>query len=152
MSAVVSLAALVEELEILGEGAHGFVNRRTGELYGTTSELLEKAEEEDEELLDWEVEIVNKLREVLGSADWLELPARQSYEDYRLIEQFCLDRCEGRVQEDLLAAIVGRGAFRRFKDGLHRWGIQDEWYTFRRQALAEDAAGWLEAQGIPYGP
>src|SRR5689334_2513430 len=137
MTAVISLDALVSELEILGEEIHGFVNRETGEFYNGTSELLLKAEEsEDEELLDWEVEMVEKLREILGSADWLPLPTRRTHEDYRIMERFCLECCEGRVQEELLSAIRGRGAFGRFKDGISRWRVQDRWYKFRRQALA----------------
>jgi hypothetical protein len=154
MPAVVSLAALVDELEILGPEMHGFVNRRTGELYSATSELLGTAEEsdDDEGLLDWEVEIVHKLREILGSDDWLALPARNTPQDYWIMERFCLECCEGRVQEDLLAAISGRGAFGRFKDGLVRWDVRDEWHQFRRQALAEEAVGWLEAHEIAYGP
>jgi len=52
----------------------------------------------------------------------------------------------------LLAAISGRGAFRRFKDVIHRHGVQEAWYAFRTTALEEDAAMWLEAHGIVYGP
>jgi len=153
MTAVVSLGAVVGELELLGEEMHAFVNRRTGELYGSTRELLHKAEEgDDEELLQWEVEMVDKLREILGSEDWLKLPPRDPSEDYRIMERFCLECSEDRVQDDLLSAISGRGAFGRFKDGIHRCGVQDEWYAFRRRALAENAARWLEAQGIAYGP
>jgi hypothetical protein len=153
MAAVVSLSALVDEMEMLGEGRHGFVNRRTGELYGSTSELLAKAEDtETEDLLAWEVELVDKLREILESPDWLQLPNRTTYADYRIMERFCFECCEGRVQEDLLSAISGRGAFGRFKDGIHRWGVQEEWYKFRRQALMEEATAWLEAEGIAYGP
>jgi hypothetical protein len=153
MTAAISLDALVGELEILGEDMYGFVNRRTGELYGSTSEYVHKAREsDDEELLGWEVEMVEKLREILESGDWLELPARTTPEDYKIMERFCLECCEGRVQEDLLSAIGGRGAFGRFKDGIHRWGVHEAWYQFRRRALADYAAAWLEAQGIAYGP
>ena len=153
MVTIVSLQAVVEEMELLGEGRHSFLNRRTGELYGGTDELLAKAEEaDDEELLGWELEIVAKLREILRSKDWLQVPSRSSHEDYRIMERFCGERCEGEVQQDLLSTIQGRGAFGRFKDGIHRWGVQDEWYQFRQQAMAEQAAAWLEAEGIVYGP
>jgi hypothetical protein len=153
MAAVVSLQALAEEMEMLGEGRHAFLNRRTGELYGGTDELLAKAEEDDDEdLLEWEVEIVDKLREILQSEEWLEVPSRTSHEDYRIMERFCWECCEGQAQEDLLSAISGRGAFGRFKDGICRWGVQDQWYQFRRQAFAKEAAGWLEAEEIAYGP
>jgi hypothetical protein len=152
MAAIVSLHDVVDEMEILGEGMHAFLNRQTGELYGGTAELLSKAEEGDEDLLGWEVEIVGRLREILTSPDWLELPRRHTHEDYRIMERFCLEHCEGRLQEELLSAITGRGAFGRFKDMIHRRGIHEAWYAFHRECLAEDAAKWLEAEEIVYKP
>jgi hypothetical protein len=154
MAAIVSLRAVADEMEILTAGMHVYLNRRTGEFHGGTDEQLAKAEEDDEDdaLLTWEVEIVHKLREVLESPDWLELPARHTHEEYRLMERFCLERCEGRLQEELLSTISGRGAFGRFKDCIHRRGVQEDWYDFRRTELATEAAEWLEAQGIAYGP
>src|SRR5262249_27493741 len=147
MAAVVSLHAVVDEMEMLGgEEMHAFLNRQTGELYGGTTDLLTKAEEgDDEELLEWEVEGIDGLREVLESPDWLELPRRDSHEDYRIMERFCLEECQGRLQEDLLSAMTGRGAFRRFKDAIHRHGVHEAWYAFRRAWLTEEAREWLEA-------
>jgi hypothetical protein len=139
-------------MELLGEGMHVFLNRQTGELYGGTDEQLAKAEEGDDDLLDWEVEIVHRLREVLESPAWLELPRRDAREDHRTMEQFSLERCQGRVREELLSAIQGRGAFGRFKDAIHRRGLQEAWYAFRREALSEDVKSWLEAQGVAFGP
>jgi hypothetical protein len=54
------------------------------------------------------------------------------------------------LQEELLAAIQGRGAFGRFKDVLHRRGLLEEWYRYRREQLTAAAKKWLEAEGIPY--
>jgi hypothetical protein len=49
-----------------------------------------------------------------------------------------------------MAAIRGRGAFRRFKDALDRHGLLEAWYRYRREDLAQEAAAWLEANGIAY--
>lgn len=149
----VCLQAVVEEMELLGEGMHAFLNRQTGELFGGTDEQLAMAEDcDDDELLDWEVEIIQRLREVLDSPDWLELPRRHSHEDYRVMERFCLERCADSLQEELLTAIQGRGAFGRFKDAIHRRGIDEAWYAFRREALTEEAKAWLEAHEIAFTP
>ena len=51
-----------------------------------------------------------------------------------------------------MTAISGRGAFRWFRHVIHRRGIKEAWYAFRREALAEEAAGWLEVEGIAYKP
>ena len=54
------------------------------------------------------------------------------------------------MSDELQAAVHGRGAFRRFKDAVHRLGIADEWYRFREAALEEIVIEFLEAHGIAY--
>jgi hypothetical protein len=151
MATPVSLRQIVDELEISTDGCQIYLNRQTGETFGATDEELAAAEEDaDEELPDWQAEAVAKLREVLASADWLELPTRDGREDYRCMENFCLERCAGRLQDELLAAIRGRGAFGRFKDALSRHGLLESWDRYRRDELAREAAAWLEVNGIAY--
>jgi hypothetical protein len=50
---------------------------------------------------------------------------------------------------DLLGvAILGRGAFRRFKDTLGRWPDQLEaWYAFSEERQLGRARAWLADQG-----
>jgi hypothetical protein len=50
----------------------------------------------------------------------------------------------------LLDRIHGRRAFRRFKDAVHEYGLAEEWYQFRENALKEIAKRWLEAHHLPY--
>lgn len=149
----VSLRAVAEEMEILDQEMHAFLNRQNGEVYGGTSEQLAMAENEDDEgWHDWEREMAVKLREILASPDWIQLPARNTRDDYRIMEEFCWKQCDGKLQQELLAAIAGRGAFRCFRDCVHRWGATDDWYKFRSAAFRESAAEWLESNGIAYGP
>ena len=154
MATTVSLRELVDEMEGSMEGFHIFVNRQTGEVYSGNDDSLEAAEsDEDEDALPkWQWEIVVKLKEVLASSDWIEVPRRSGQEEYALLERFSLERCSSRVQEELLTAIRGRGAFRRFKNIAERRGVLDQWYVFRRAAIADDLAGWLVANGIAYQP
>jgi len=149
----VSLRAVVDEMEMLLEGTHVFLNRLTGELFGATEDMIDQAESEDdddEDLPDWEIETVQRLREVLGASEWLELPRQSTHEGYHVMERFCRERCEGDLQEDLLSAIQGRGAFRRFKDLVHDRGVHEAWYAFERERLTEEARGWLEANEIAF--
>jgi hypothetical protein len=153
MAIVVSLRAVADEMELGGDEVRTFLNRQTGELYSTTTDLLSQAEEaDDEELFGWEIEDIGKAREVLESSDWLMLPTRDTRDDWQIMEAFCLERCEGELQDELLRAISGRGAFRWFKDVIHRCGLKEDWYAFRGEALSQEAAEWLEAHGIAYEP
>jgi hypothetical protein len=154
MADLVSLTAILDEMEMLShEGMHAFFNRQTGQLYGGTADQIAKAEEsDDEDLLDWEVEIIHRFRDILESSDWLELPRRDAHADYRLLERFCIERCDGRLREELLSALSGRGAFRRFKDVIQQRGIHEAWCAFRRELLAEEATAWLQAHAISFRP
>jgi hypothetical protein len=66
------------------------------------------------------------------------------------MRDFCEAIEDGRLREQLLTAIHGRGAFRYFKDSVHGAGIADEWYAFRREVLVQIAKDWLEDNEIPY--
>jgi hypothetical protein len=66
------------------------------------------------------------------------------------MERFCLAVDDEDIRDDLCDAIRGRGAFRRFKDRVHIYGMAEAWYRYRDAALREMAIDWCEAQGITY--
>ena len=66
------------------------------------------------------------------------------------MERFARSLTDAAVSDELDAALHGRGAFRRFKDSVHRLGIADAWYRFRDAALEEIAIEFLDAHGIAY--
>ena len=66
------------------------------------------------------------------------------------MDAFARSRDDPDLSDELLAAIHGRGAFRVFKDAVYRRGVQQEWYRFRDEAVADIAAAWLDERGIAY--
>jgi hypothetical protein len=66
------------------------------------------------------------------------------------MEAFCWAIDDEDMQQELLSAIRGGGAFRRFKDAIHRFEIQDDWYQYRNEALEKIAIEWLDAHQITY--
>jgi hypothetical protein len=42
------------------------------------------------------------------------------------------------------------GAFRRFKDRVHAYGMAEAWYCYRDAALREMALAWCDEHSIPY--
>lgn len=54
------------------------------------------------------------------------------------------------IQDELLDAINGRRAFRRFKDTLYEYGIENKWYEYRDKAYRKIALDWLDANNIKY--
>jgi hypothetical protein len=66
------------------------------------------------------------------------------------MERFCDAVDEDTIRNDLSRALRGRGAFRRFKDRVHGYGMAEAWYRSRDAALREIARSWCEAHGIAY--
>ena len=150
MSITVSLREVVDEMEMLSDERTAFLNRKTGELISFSEEERDTLEADPETLADWQREDLPKLREIDESGDYLELPTSFDIHEYSIMERFCQGIEDDQQRVDLLNAIRGPGAFRRFKAAIHRFRIEDDWYRFRRQALERIAVDWLDDQQIRY--
>ena len=151
MGIPVSLKQVAEELEALPEGWTAYIHRETGELYSFSDEEAAQAEgEEGDELADWEMESVAKAREVLDSEVWIALPGKFEINEWEIMRDFAQSQTDREGAENLLRAIHGRGAFRYFKDKVNQYGLQDEWFEFKKRSLEEIAREALKEAGIPF--
>jgi len=152
MVAIVSLRDVIDEMEIMSDEAKAYINRKTGELITVTDEMFALAEDPDEaeDAPDWQKALLPKVREVAASEDFIPLPGKFEIHEWSIMERFARSLTDASVRDDIDSALHGRGAFRRFKDVVHRLGLADEWYRFRDAALAEIAVDFLEANGIEF--
>jgi Uncharacterised protein family (UPF0158) len=152
MAVIVSLSDVIEQMDLTSDEATAYINRKTGELITLTDEELALAEDPEEaaEAPQWQKDLLPKAREVMASEDYIPLPSKFEIHEWSIMERFAQSLTDTAVSDELDAALHGRGAFRRFKDALHRLGIVDEWYRFRDAALEEIAIEFLEAHGIAY--
>ena len=152
MAAKVSLKLVVEELDALTDETSAYLNRVTGELYalGDVEAGLIEDGVDVSELPEWLADEVPKIREVLDSAEWLALPTRFDIHEWAIMDGFAHSLADSDVRDELLTAVRGKGAFRWFKDAVHRHGIQQDWYDHRAAALGRIAADWLEGHGVEY--
>lgn len=99
-------------------------------------------DEEDQELAD------------MIEEGWLTrffgLPSRFDISEYNIMEEFIWSLPEGKVQNALEGAIRGKGAFRRFKDSVYRFGIEKDWYAFQDAWHRKTAIEWCESHGFGY--
>jgi hypothetical protein len=65
-----------------------------------------------------------------------------------MMQRFAGSILYAQQQDELSAALRGSGAFRRFKDTIHRLRLADEWYAFRDRSYEEVARAWCEAHNI----
>jgi len=85
-----------------------------------------------------------------GSAeDFLYIQPRPSREGYRTMQRFIETVTEPRLKDALSAALVGKGAFRRFKDQLLDYPeIRQQWFAFKDAEVYAYIRTWLEREGI----
>ncbi|MBK8434417.1 MAG: hypothetical protein IPL28_25385 [Chloroflexi bacterium] len=106
--------------------------------------------DDDEELPDWQLEVVALVREVNSSADYVRLPTQYEVNEYHIMKEFCHTVQNAHIHQQLMDAIHGSGAFRRFKQAINRHNVEQKWYDFRKQALGQIGMEWLESNEIAY--
>ena len=152
MSVVVSLKAVVEEMDVPSDEYHAYLNKNTGELVTIGEEEVNIIESGDsiENYPGWQQEAIRETKDVLNSSEYLPLPSKFDINEYRIMERFCLSVEEEKLRDRLLQCIRGSGAFGRFKNAIHQYGIVDKWFKFRQEAFEETAVEWLESNNIRY--
>lgn len=152
MTATVRVEDVVQEMDIYSDLHRAFLNIQTGEFVLLTDDELGAAEEGDDlaDYSDWEQELIRKAIEVINTDGYRELPSQFDIHEYAIMQRFCYSVEDDELSDRLLNSIRGRGAFRYFKDTIHQYGIEQDWYAFRKQAFREIAIDWLERHQIPY--
>ena len=152
MAVTVKLTDIIEGLAFQSDDGSSHLNTMTGEVVYITEEELRAAEEEAplEDFPAWQHDAIRIASEMLETDNYLPLPTKFDIHEYRIMERFCYSVDDDDMRDDLCNAIRGRGAFRRFKDTIHAYGIADDWYTYRDDALREIAIAWCEEHGIQY--
>jgi hypothetical protein len=133
----VQFSQILEAFEFLSSdpmfGNSARVNRETGEAFWRSdgdSELSEEPEDIDDD------------------KKYLELPNPRDLDLGRsLVMRFAADRLSDRYDE--VAAIFSRkGAYRRFKEFLHRIGALESWYAYEGEAKEKALREWCAENGV----
>jgi hypothetical protein len=141
MAATVRLEDVVQEMDLYGDQHRAFLNIQTGEFILLTDDELSAAEEGDDlaDYPDWQQEMIRKASEVISTDDYRELPSQFDIHEYAIIQRFCYSVEDDELSDRLLNSILGRGAFRYFKDTIYEYGIEQDWYAFRKKTFKETA-------------
>ena len=152
----VKLRDIVDALEMHGAETSSFVNKATGEVVSFGHDVLSAVEENGpEELLaewpGWQQQEYKAARELLDhEEDFVALPDEFDIDEYSMMERFCGSVNDEGVSNALYETIRGKGAFRRFKDAIHRFGIQEQWYAYRDAEVIGIAKEWCQENGIEF--
>ena len=153
MSIQVKLKDIIEEMEIQSIESRSFLNFKTGEIVLVTSDDFRVAEEAEEidDLPEWQRENIMIAIDVDENFEnYIELPTKHDINEYEIMEDFCQIVSDQQKQDTLLRAIKGKGAFRRFKDIVIEFQIEDQWYSYRDKRLKQIAIEWCQDNNVRY--
>jgi hypothetical protein len=131
----------------------GYLDTVTGAVHTVSLAALRAAEDEEEnaQLEDWDEESVELAAAIVEDAEGRYQPIEpwETSEEYDLMESFALTTGTPALRDQLLVAIRGRGAFRRFKDVLGEWPeAREAWFAYRDHRHREEIRAWLNTLGI----
>ena len=85
-----------------------------------------------------------------GDPNYVGLPDRFEIDEYDMMRDFARSVEEPGLSDELLRAISGSGAFRRFKDAVYRRGIEKQWFDFRDESYNRIARDWCDLNKVPF--
>jgi len=95
-------------------------------------------------------EIVYVLEDDEDDEFFIPLPTKEEVNDYQNMVNFTESIEDDKKRDWFENAIHGKGAFRRFRATLERFGMETEWYDYLEACHRELAIEWCEQHGIVY--
>src|SRR5438093_9173263 len=135
----VNIKDIVDALEMQFDEYDNYLDTETGEVYPVSHDALSRAEEpdpEDDPPDEKDPEYATAVL-IVETDRFLQLPTKWDVNEWEIMDDFSRAVEDTRIRQELLSAIRGAGAFRYFRDVIHRHGIQQDWYAFRTQALTD---------------
>lgn len=149
----VKLSEIIEGMELQSEDFYYFLNLETGKNASVSREALFLADEGEtyDHLLDWQQEEAELAYQIIENNDqFIQPPSRYEINEYQMMETFCYNQSNTKIQSELLNSIRGRGAFRHFKAMIIRLGIEDDWFDYRDKKYKQIAIDFCEQNQIDY--
>ncbi len=129
----ISWEALEDAFENNAPEVHSYLHLSTGEVLRVVDGVADPAMHQ----------------RIASDTSYLRVDPVSSREQYRWMERFIATVQESELRSRLVAAIDGKGAFRRFKDVLMSFPADRErWFQFRTERLRSCMEAWLEAHSL----
>ena len=134
---MINLDIIIEALEFTSDESTYYFDRETNETvllseYADDYQEVSAAIDEDED------------------DRFIPLPSRHEINEYGMLRDFVESLPDGDEKYTLQMSINGRGAFRRFKDTVRRFDLEEKWYSYRDKEYARVARRWCEDNDIEY--
>ena len=155
MSPRVKISNIIKIISSQSYNTSYYLDREKGEPFLVSKEQL-RAAEGDAELDDfpeWERAQIELARKILSDEKgkrYILIPVKFVSHEYSAMENFCFSFDGDEISRALLQAIKGAGSFNRFNSCIHRYGVADDWYTYRYNSMKRVVIDWCEENKIGY--
>ena len=149
----VKLEDVIEHLELSNEENKSYLNKSTGEIHLIPDEIESYLEEDSDEdyLPEWEIEIIPIAKDILANPDkYIQFPNQFYINEYSIMERFSLSITEEKLRDAIYSSLKGSGAFRKFKNIINEFGIEDKWYKYKDGELKEFAIEWCKENNLEF--
>ncbi len=149
----IKLDNVIEQIEFANESNTSFFNKKTGEIHLIPDEVERYTDQdmEDDFIPEWEKELIPIAKDIQNNPDnYIQFPEQFDINEYSIMEKFCLSLSDEELRDLMYSSIKGSGAFQRFKNNIHHYGISDDWYKYKDESLREIAIEWCEENSIEY--
>jgi hypothetical protein len=148
----VKLDDLISEIELQIDDTFTFINTKTGEVITLMREEIGAAKDEKplENFPEWQRENIEKAISIIEDEDgvYINFTLRNDYNEYETIQDFIGTLENEDIREEMYEATEGKGAFRRFKDGIIEHGVDKQWYKYKESKIKELVIEWSKEHDI----
>ncbi len=155
MNSRVKLSDIIDSISFQTYNTVYYLDKENGKLFPVSKDQLRAAKENNasEDDSEWQNEQIKLARDILvdeKEEKYIAIPEKFVAHEFSAMENFCLSLKDQKISKPLCQAIFGGGAFNRFKNCIHRYGIADDWYRYRFNAMKKIIIDWYEANDIEY--
>ncbi len=134
---LVNLNDLIDALDMTSNESNHFLNLEDGKI---TYQMA------GEDFLD----IDEQFDQEPDPSQFILLPNEWDINKYKIMEDFCYTVDNDEIQERLIHAIRGSGAFGRFKTAVYCFKIEEQWLQFLHEQLKEIAIEFCFVHKLKY--
>ena len=144
----IKIQDLIDAIDMCSDFFQSVINLKTGRISVISEEAMSIVGADDD-YPEWQEEEVEDVRRYLeNEKDYLPLPTQYDANEYRMMECFSSSLEDEKIAAQLFICLRGKGAFRRFKDSLIIFDIDQAWYEFRGERYKQFAIQWCEENEI----
>ncbi|MCD7904002.1 MAG: UPF0158 family protein [Clostridiales bacterium] len=134
----IKLQQVIDAIEEADDNWTGFYDSQTGETVWLGDSDFDDDNEETEKLIE------------TSENHFYRFPTKFDIHEYSIMEDFADTFHMAAIRNELMNAIRGKGAFRRFKNTIYYYGIEQQWYDYQAQAYKQIAIRWCTDEGFEY--